>query len=165
MPRQLPKHTSSAQSTHAHSNSRPETGNVQAIKRFKWIHTLILTDIADAEPPLIGAMVSWPAQKKLVAGGGDVEGCGEVTTQCGQCLTVNCGSFKWNKRERQFSGGLLYQIIPVKKLVKAAWCLGGTQFELFEITFGKYLENWQSADNNSLGHKWWLLCERHIHSY
>lgn len=58
MPCQLPKHTCSAQSTHAHSNSRPETGNVQAIKRFKWIHTLILTDIADAEPPLIGAVVS-----------------------------------------------------------------------------------------------------------
>lgn len=112
---QLPKHTSPAPSIHVHLNSRPETENVQAIKRFKWIHTLILTDIADAEPPLIGAVVSWPAQKKLVASGGDVEGCGEVTTQCRQCLTMNCGSFKRNRRERQFAGGLLHQITPVKK--------------------------------------------------
>lgn len=49
-----------------------------------------------------------------MARGGDVEGGREVTAQCGQGLTMNCGSFKRNRRERQFAGGLLYQIIPVK---------------------------------------------------
>lgn len=61
---------------------------------MKWIHTLILTDIADSESLLIGAVVSRPAQQELMASGGDVERSGNVTTQSGQGLTVDCRSLK-----------------------------------------------------------------------
>lgn len=48
---------------------------------INWIHTLILTHISDVEAASAGAVVRGPAQQQLVACGGQVEGCFNVTTK------------------------------------------------------------------------------------
>lgn len=56
------------------------------------IHTLVLTNIANFEAPLVRAVVRRPADQELVTRGRDVEGGRQVTAQRRQCGTVGCGT-------------------------------------------------------------------------
>lgn len=66
---------------------------------IKWIHTLILTHVSDVEATSIGAMVRRPAQQELVARGGQIEGCLNVTAEGCHALAVYVGTL--TQRDRQ----------------------------------------------------------------
>lgn len=57
---------------------------VNSSKNKVGIHTLVLTNITNFEAFLVGAVVRWPADQELVAGGGEVEGRGQVAAERGQ---------------------------------------------------------------------------------
>lgn len=48
---------------------------------ISWIHTLILTHVSDMETTSVGAVIRGPAQQELMTGGGQAEGCFNVTTE------------------------------------------------------------------------------------
>lgn len=51
---------------------------------------MVLTNIANFEASLIGAVVRRPADQELVAGGGEVKGRRQVTAQGRQSGAVGC---------------------------------------------------------------------------
>lgn len=100
-----------------------------------------------------------------MAGGGDVEGCGEVTAQCSQRLTVNCGSFTKKRVEArednlQENCYIKLYLSEKMKLIKVGWRLRGTQSNVaLEISFGKYPENGKSRQNVYNKSEWAQLVE------
>ena len=65
---------------------------------------MVLTNIADSEAPLVGAVVGGPAHQELVAGAGDVEGRGQVSAQRGQGGAVGSGAWGGETKEDKVEG-------------------------------------------------------------